>query len=67
MVIKTISVTYGRKFNLGNYNSAEIAVTEWADIEETENVDERLGELFENAKAMVKTQAIPLMQQKQAA
>lgn len=33
MRIKTIAVTYGRKFNLGNYNSLNIEVTAWADLD----------------------------------
>ena len=34
MKLKTISVTYGRKLNLGDYNSAHSEVSLWADLEE---------------------------------
>ena len=37
MKLKTISATYDRKLNLGDYNSAHIAMTVWADIEPHEN------------------------------
>ena len=33
MNIKTISVSYERKFNMGNYQSATIGFTVWADLE----------------------------------
>lgn len=31
--VKTVSVTYGRKLNLGNYESARSEITVWADID----------------------------------
>ena len=34
MKLKTIAATYGRKLNLGDYNSAHAEVTLWADLEE---------------------------------
>lgn len=34
MQLKTISVTYGRKMNLGDYNSAHVELSLWADLEE---------------------------------
>lgn len=34
MKLKTISVTYDRKQNLGDYNSAHVAITVWADLED---------------------------------
>jgi hypothetical protein len=40
MRIKTIAVTYGRKFNLKNYNSLNIEVSAWADLDVTHVVDE---------------------------
>ncbi len=30
--IKTVSVTYGRKANLGDYNSADVECSVWADV-----------------------------------
>ena len=34
MKLTTISATYGRKLNLGDYNSAHIEMALWADLEE---------------------------------
>lgn len=34
MKLTTISATYDRKLNLGDYNSAHIGMTLWADLEE---------------------------------
>jgi len=33
MRIKTVAVEYGRKFNMGNYQSLDVKVTLWADID----------------------------------
>lgn len=35
--IKTISATYERKVNLGDYNSAHIGMTVWADLDESDD------------------------------
>lgn len=37
MKLKTISTTYGRKMNLGDYNSVHIEMSLWADLEEGED------------------------------
>lgn len=34
MKLKTIAATYGRKMNLGDYNSVHSEITLWADLEE---------------------------------
>lgn len=34
MKLKTISTTYGRKMNLGDYNSAHVEISLWADLED---------------------------------
>ncbi len=34
MVLRSISVTYGRKLNLGDYSSAHSEISLWADLEE---------------------------------
>ena len=34
MKLTTISATYDRKLNMGDYNSAHIGMTLWADLEE---------------------------------
>jgi len=33
MQLKTISVTYGRKLNMGDYNSIHAEISLWADLE----------------------------------
>lgn len=62
MQLKTVSVTYGRKFNLGDYNSATIDCTLWADLEEGESEADAMNALWEMAKNNVKAQALPLVQ-----
>jgi hypothetical protein len=39
MFIKTIAVGYSRKFNLGDFNSAELSVNVWASISKGEDED----------------------------
>jgi hypothetical protein len=34
MILKTISTTYGRKLNLGDYNSVHIEMSLWAELED---------------------------------
>lgn len=59
--VKTVSVQYGRKINLGDYNSAEISITVWADLDEGEDVQAALDLLYQQAKDNVKKQAMPLL------
>lgn len=63
MKIKTVSVTYGRKFNLGDYNSATIDCTMWADLDEGDNEGTVMTALWAMAKNNVKAQAIPILKQ----
>ncbi len=65
MKIKTISVTYGRKINLGNYNSAHIEEAIWADLEEFDDEGEASDALFEMAKNSVKEQSFVVLRKKQ--
>jgi len=62
--IKTISVTYGRKFNLGDYNSAHLETTYWADLDVNEDPEGVALNLWDTAKADVKAQALPLIKSK---
>jgi hypothetical protein len=66
VTVKTVSVTYGRKFNLGDYNSATVDCTLWADVSDDQDLDAAMHGLWDMAKANVKEQAIPLLS-KQAA
>jgi hypothetical protein len=61
MQVKTIAVTYGRKFNLGDYNSANIEASAWADLDEGEAYTDAYEQLFQEVKEAVKTQALPLV------
>lgn len=64
--IKTISVTYGRKFNLGDYNSAHIEISMWADLEAGDDPDEVTEALYTDAKRHVKAQALPIVANRRA-
>jgi hypothetical protein len=58
--VKTVSVNYERKVNLGDYNSAAVGCTVWADVKEEEDLDKAMHDLWECAKNNVKAQLIPL-------
>ena len=62
VTVKTVSVTYGRKFNLGDYNSATIDCTLWADASDDQDLDEAMTALWSMAKENVRAQALPLIQ-----
>lgn len=59
--IKTISVTYERKLNLGDFNSAHIGATIWADLDGGEDEQLALDKVYAIAKDNVKKQAMPLL------
>jgi len=68
---KTVSATYGRKINLGNFNSVTIEATTWADVEfeqgdtgenNSDGTRKVFGTIFGDLKAVVKEQADPIMQ-----
>lgn len=56
MKIKTVSVTYERKINLGDYNSAHIGLTLWADLEDGEDATEATTALQEQARGLAKSE-----------
>jgi hypothetical protein len=66
-IVKTVSVNYERKINTGDYSSATVGCTLWADIEvdetgkPTEDLNLVMHDLWSMAKANVKTQALPLI------
>lgn len=64
MRVKTVSVSYTRKINLGNYNSAEVGATLWAELEPGEDIGDgmhnAMNDLWTACKANVKAQLIPL-------
>jgi len=55
--VKTVSVQYERKLNLGDFNSATVGITLWADIDEGENLDTAMRNLWEMATNNVKAKA----------
>jgi hypothetical protein len=58
--VKTVSVNYERKQNLGDYSSATVGCTIWADVEEGEDLDQAMRDLWIMAKNNVKSQLVPL-------
>ena len=66
MIIKTISATYERKFNLGDYNSMTVGATAWADLEEEDAEREAFAQLFASLKETVKEQAMPVLSKQTA-
>jgi len=56
MTIKTISVTYERKINLGDYNSAHIGLTLWADLDDDEDHAEAVVKLQRQAREFAKAE-----------
>lgn len=59
-IVKTVSVYYGRKVNLGDFNSANVECTVWADVEAGEDLNQAMHGLWEMAKENVKAQVLPL-------
>jgi hypothetical protein len=57
MTVKTISATYERKFNLGEYESASVGVTSWADVEPEQEPAEAINALQDLCKAQVRKQS----------
>lgn len=66
MNITEISVTYGGKLNLGDYNSAHIELTASALLDENDDPDQAIAELFTFVKTQVRTQAAELARKKGA-
>jgi len=65
MHIKTIAVTYGRKWNMGDYESAHLETAVWADLDEDEDAEVVMNELWTFAKAAVKEESLPLLQHRE--
>ena len=62
--VKTISVTYSRKFNLDHYESMDVGVTMWADRPESADIGADFDALWELAKEQVKAQSLPVLRQR---
>jgi len=61
-----VSVTYGRKFNLGEFQSAHIEISIWAEVDEEDDLNEAMGQLWSMAKENVRAQALPLIAKQRA-
>ncbi|MBE9038761.1 hypothetical protein [aff. Roholtiella sp. LEGE 12411] len=61
MKIGTVSISYSRKFNLGNYESLELSCSLWAQVEDEEDADGVVQFLYHQAKAAVKSAAMPVI------
>jgi hypothetical protein len=57
--INTVSFSYTRKFNLGNFEAVEIGVSQWASVDEEEDADQVIAFLAEQCKAHVKANIPP--------
>lgn len=66
MQVTTVSVTYGRKQNLGDYSSAHVEISIWADVTEEDDLDSTMRQLWAMAKDNVKVQLLPLTSNHQA-
>jgi hypothetical protein len=60
-VITTIHATYGRRWNLDDYESATVNLEAFADVEEGETPDEAAAKVFEYLKEQVAAQSIPML------
>lgn len=64
MRIKTVSVTYGRKINLGDYNSAELGLSLWADLDDADSdAESAVKELQAAARELVRAEYMRIKQQ----
>ncbi|ACC85136.1 hypothetical protein [Nostoc punctiforme] len=61
MKIGTVSVSYSRKFNLGNYESIELGCSLWAQVEDEEDASGVVQFLYHQAKSAVKEAAMPVI------
>ncbi|NDJ26077.1 hypothetical protein GS682_31770 [Nostoc sp. B(2019)] len=61
MKFTTVSVSYSRKFNLGDYESLELGCSLWAQVEDGEDADGVTQFLYLQAKASVKEAAMPML------
>jgi hypothetical protein len=56
MNIRTIAVTYTRKFNLGNYNSVDLSCSLWAQIDAEEDEDSCIEILQDKVREAVRSE-----------
>jgi hypothetical protein len=61
MFVKTIAVSYERKFNLGDFNSATLGCSVWASIAEGEDEDRCTQILQDKCREAVRTEYLKLI------
>lgn len=61
MKITTVSITYSRKFNLGNFESIDLGCSLWAQVDEDEDADRVTEFLYLQAKTSVRNAAMPVL------
>ena len=61
MQITTVSVGYRRKFNLGNFESLDLEINLYAKVDPDEDSEAVTELLWQQAKASVKAQAVPVL------
>jgi len=66
MQIKEVSVTYGGKLNLGDYNSVHIEITLSAIADPNESANDISAHLMATAKTLVRAEARELMERRKA-
>ena len=59
--ITQVHATYGRKWNLDDYESATVSLDAFADVEEGETPEAAAEQLFGYLKEQVATQSVPLL------
>lgn len=57
--VTSVSFSYNRKFNLGNWESVEISASQWARLDEGDDPDEVVNVLAEQCKSHVKANIPP--------
>jgi hypothetical protein len=61
MKTTTVSISYSRKFNLGNYESIELGCSLWAQVDGDEDSEAVTQFLYLQAKQAVKEAAMPVL------
>lgn len=61
MKLTTISATYGRKQNLGDYNSAHVEISLWADLDDGDDEAAAAEALRNMARAQVMLEMVRIV------
>lgn len=64
MKLETVTISYQRVFNLGNYESLRLECTLEASADEGETAEDVATTLYVSAKAIVKEQAMPVIRKR---